>query len=113
MAVFQEENGISDFMSGYVGGQEQNPTYEEVHTNSTSHREGVQFFYDPEVISYDEILTFLWLSIDPGDSGGQFVDRGFAYTTAVFYLSKDQKVATAKTVLTGWKHRTDYKAFRL
>ncbi len=84
-AVFQETNGISDVISGYAGGQEVNPTYRQVYTGSTGHREAIQFYYDPEIISYTQILDILWTAIDPTDDGGQFVDRGFAYTTAIFY----------------------------
>ena len=97
-AVFQEQNGIEDVISGYVGGQEPNPTYKQVYTNNTGHREGVQFFYDPTVLSYEEILDLLWVAIDPTDDGGQFVDRGFSYTTAIFYHNDTQRQLAQKSI---------------
>ena len=90
-AVFQETEGIDDVISGYAGGQEVNPTYQAVYTNSTGHREAIQFLYDPSKIAFEEILDILWQAINPTDDGGQFVDRGFAYTTAVFYHNDEQK----------------------
>lgn len=97
-AVFQETAGIDDVASGYAGGQEVDPVYEDVYKNRTGHREAVQFFYDPDVISYAEILDILWQVIDPTDDGGQFVDRGFAYTTAVFYHDDTQKAAVEASI---------------
>lgn len=92
-AVFQETPGILDAVSGYAGGTEANPTYEDVYTQNTTHREALQISYDPEIISYEEILDIFWRSIDPTDSGGQFVDRGFSYTTAIFYHNEEQRLA--------------------
>ncbi len=89
-AVFQETPGVISAVSGYAGGTEPNPTYEEVYKNLTSHREAVQIVFDPAVVSYDELLTLLWQNIDPTDDGGQFVDRGFSYTTAIFYHDEVQ-----------------------
>ena len=97
-AVFQETEGVGDVISGYGGGQEVNPAYEQVYTNSTGHRESVQFFYDPNAISYAEILEILWQTIDPTDDGGQFVDRGFSYTTAVFYHDDEQKKVAEESI---------------
>ena len=90
-AVFQETEGVHDVVSGYAGGTEENPTYEQVYTNTTGHREAVQIFYDPAVIAYSELLDLLWRNMDPTDDGGQFVDRGFSYTTAIFYHSEQQQ----------------------
>ena len=98
-AVFQEQAGIDDVISGYGGGQEENPTYEQVaFEKSTGHREAIQFFYDPNVISYDEILDIFWRSIDPTDAGGQFVDRGYHYTTAVYYHDESQRAAAKQSI---------------
>ncbi len=91
-AVFQELVGVENAISGYAGGIEYNPTYEAVYKETTSHREAVRVYYNPEIVSYEEILDVYWQSIDPTDSGGQFVDRGESYTTAVFYESEEQKV---------------------
>ena len=90
-AVFQETPGVLAAISGYAGGTEYNPTYEQVYREQTSHRESVRVYYDPVVISYDELLDIYWHSIDPTDSGGQFVDRGMSYTTAIFYENDVQR----------------------
>lgn len=90
-AKFQETKGVLDVVSGYAGGQEENPTYEDVYMKKTGHRESIQIFYDPEIITYSELLDYFWVNIDPTDSGGQFVDRGKPYTTAIFYHNEDQR----------------------
>ncbi len=90
-AAFQETEGVTSAVSGYAGGTVANPTYEQVYTQSTDHREAVQVMFDPSVISYEELLDVFWRGIDPTDNGGQFVDRGFSYTAAVFYHSEGQR----------------------
>jgi peptide methionine sulfoxide reductase msrA/msrB len=90
-AAFQQTDGIVAAISGYAGGTVENPTYEQVYTMETDHRESVQVFYDPNTITYSEILDVFWRGIDPTDDGGQFVDRGFAYTTAVFFHNDEQR----------------------
>ena len=97
-AVFQETEGVVSAISGYAGGQEPNPTYKAVYTGGTGHREAVQVLYDPAVVSFDELLALLWQAIDPTDAGGQFVDRGFPYTTAIFYHDETQKSATDTSI---------------
>lgn len=79
----------------------ENPTYEEVSTGNTGHYEAVQITYDPEVISYRELLDVYWQHIDPTDPGGQFSDRGPQYRTSIFYHNTEQKeIATeSKTAL--------------
>ena len=57
----------------------------------TSHREAIHIVFDPQIISYDEILIKFWSQIDPTDNGGQFADRGFSYTTAIWYHTTEQK----------------------
>lgn len=90
-AALQPLEGVLDAVSGFAGGTEKNPTYEEVVQKKTGHREAVQVTYDPDVISYEELLDAYWRHIDPTDDGGQFGDRGFSYTTAIFYHDEDQK----------------------
>lgn len=92
-AVFQELDGVYEVISGYAGGTQLNPTYEDVFTQNTDHREAVQIYYDDEVVSYEELLEHLWPTIDPTDDGGQFVDRGFSYTTAIFFHDDEQQAA--------------------
>jgi len=83
--------GVVEVMSGYTGGSEANPTYEEVSAKQTGHYEAVKVIFDPSRLSYDEVLDQFWRNIDPTDEGGQFSDRGSQYRTAIFYLNEGQK----------------------
>ena len=78
-------------VSGYTGGFQENPSYEEVSSGSTGHVEAIQVHYDPSEITYEKLLDHLWKHIDPTDSGGQFVDRGPQYRSAIFYHDGEQK----------------------
>jgi peptide methionine sulfoxide reductase msrA/msrB len=88
---FDELPGIESVISGYTGGEKENPTYEEVCSNSTGHLEAVQITYNPEIFPYEKLLELFWQQIDPTDPGGQFYDRGESYKTAIFYHSENQK----------------------
>lgn len=90
-AYFQEHPGVIDAVSGYAGGSEQDASYLKVSEGTTLHREAVQITYDPQIISTDEILDIYWSHIDPTNSDGQFADKGFQYTTAIFYHNDAQK----------------------
>ncbi len=90
-AYFQEHPGVIDAVSGYVGGSEQDASYLKVAKGTTKHREAVQVTYDPKVISTEEILDIYWSHIDPTNTEGQFADKGFQYTTAIFYHDAHQK----------------------
>jgi len=92
-AYLQEAEGVVDAVSGYAGGEEATASYLKVSEGTTSHREAVQVTYDPRIISEEEILDTYWSHIDPTDTGGQFADRGFQYTTAIFYHNEVQKEA--------------------
>lgn len=83
--------GVLETVSGYTGGQLANPTYKKVSAGGTGHYEAVKITYDPEKISYSEILDVFWRSVDPTDDGGQFCDRGASYKTAIFVTSEEQK----------------------
>ena len=96
-SAFQETPGVSNAISGYAGGPEVNPTYKEVYTGSTGHREAVRVYYDPAVVTYPELLDVFWRAIDPTDPGGQFVDRGLPYTTAVFVRDEAQRAAAEES----------------
>ncbi len=87
---FQRE-GIVKVISGYTGGEKENPSYEEVCSGTTGHREGVFIKYNPEKISYENLLEIFWKSIDPTDPYGQFCDKGEQYKTAIYYLNEEQK----------------------
>ena len=96
-AGFQALEGVGGAINGYAGGEEFDPTYEQVYTHQTGHREAVLVYYDAQKTGYEELLQTFWQSIDPTDSGGQFFDRGFSYTTAIFYLDPKQKQAAIKS----------------
>jgi peptide methionine sulfoxide reductase msrA/msrB len=88
---FKKVDGVIDTVSGYIGGNTENPTYHEVSTGGTGHAEAVQVHYDPQKISYQELLDIFWRHVDPTDAGGQFVDRGSQYRPAIFYHDEEQK----------------------
>jgi peptide methionine sulfoxide reductase msrA/msrB len=82
--------GVIEVIAGYTGGKSENPTYKEVCRDNTGHFEAVQITYDPQRISYDQLLDVFWRQIDPTDAGGQFADRGTSYRTAIFYHDEEQ-----------------------
>ncbi|PRO66917.1 peptide-methionine (S)-S-oxide reductase MsrA [Alkalicoccus urumqiensis] len=90
---FEKLEGVDRVISGYTGGPEENPSYEEVSSGETGHVEAVQVYYDPEVISYNDLLEVFWRQIDPTDDEGQFVDRGEQYASAIFYHDENQQLA--------------------
>jgi peptide methionine sulfoxide reductase msrA/msrB len=92
-AYFQEAPGVITAISGYAGGDESDARYLAVAKGTTKHRESVQVTYDPQIISTEEILDIYWSHIDPTNQEGQFADRGFQYTTAIFYHSPEQEQA--------------------
>jgi peptide methionine sulfoxide reductase msrA/msrB len=96
-ADFEKLPGVVKVISGYTGGQKENPTYEEVSSGKTGHVEAVQVYYDPSQISYEELLDYLWKHIDPTDAGGQFVDRGGQYRSVIFYHDDGQKRLAEKS----------------
>ena len=89
--TFADLDGVIDVISGYTGGTKADPTYEEVSSGTTGHYEAVQVIYDPNIISYNDLLEFFWLHIDPTDELGQFGDKGSQYHTAIFYYNDEQK----------------------
>ena len=92
---FEEMDGVLSVTSGYSGGSTTNPTYENYSTGG--HIEVVEIVYDPARVSYDKLLDVFWHQVNPTDPGGQFVDRGHAYTTAIFYTTEAQKDLAEKS----------------
>lgn len=84
-------DGVISAISGYCGGTEPNPTYELVKSQQTLHRETVCIEFDPEIVSFGELLDMYFNGIDPFDAEGQFIDRGRSYTCAVYYTNPDQR----------------------
>jgi peptide-methionine (S)-S-oxide reductase len=89
--AFEGLPGVASVISGYTGGVEQNPTYEQVSSHRTSHLEAIQVRFDPRVITYAELLDVFWHNVDPTSAGGQFCDRGEQYRSAIFYESPAQR----------------------
>ena len=89
--AFEKTSGVIAAVNGYIGGKIPDPTYEQVSTGMTGHREAVEVTYDPGKISYAQLLEIFWQHIDPTDPGGQFADRGSQYTTAIYYLNDNQR----------------------
>ncbi len=90
-AVFQELKGVKKVESGYSGGHVKNPGYKEVTTGATGHAEVVQITYDPEVITYPELLEVFWKTHDPTTLNRQGADVGTQYRSVVFYHNEEQK----------------------
>ncbi|MEQ8308720.1 MAG: peptide-methionine (S)-S-oxide reductase MsrA [Hoeflea sp.] len=90
-ADFDKVDGVKETVSGYIGGEEDNPTYKTHVANGD--REAVRITYDPSAVSYDELLKTFFRTVDPTDDGGQFCDRGFSYTTAVYTVNAAQAEA--------------------
>lgn len=88
---FDEQPGIIKVVSGYTGGHVENPTYQQVCSETTGHYEAVQITFDPRVFPYEKLLELFWQQIDPTDAGGQFYDRGQSYQTAIFYHNEEQR----------------------
>ena len=89
--TFREMEGVLDVVSGYSGGDEVNPTYEDVKYQRTGHRETIHIDYLPEIVTFESLLEIFLSSVDPYDGGGQFIDRGHSYTLAIYYLNEAQK----------------------
>ena len=94
---FEDLPGVYQALSGYTGGKKKNPTYKEVARGKTRHVEAVEIHFDPQKISYEDILEIFWRNINPTDNGGQFVDRGAQYRTGIFYKSEEQKKIAEKS----------------
>ena len=92
-ADFEKVKGVKEAVSGFTGGTVENPTYKQVVRGGTGHVEAVQITYDPAQVSTDTLLSLFFRSVDPTDAGGQFCDRGFSYTTAIFATPEQMAAA--------------------
>jgi len=94
---FEQLDGVKSVVSGYSTGTSKNPTYKNYMLSG--HLEVVEITYNPKIVSYDKLLDVFWHQINPTDAGGQFVDRGYAYSSGIFYLNDEQrKLAQASKV---------------
>lgn len=88
---FEKLAGVKSVVSGFSGGKEIDPSYQDVSQGKTGHVEAIQIVYDSERVGYNELLEIFWTNIDPTDANGQFVDRGRQYASAIFYHDDQQK----------------------
>lgn len=89
--AYDKVDGVTETVSGYAGGDVEDPTYQQVTRGNTGHYEVLQVTYNPEVVSYEELLYHFWRNVDPVDGGGQFCDRGSQYLSAIFYHNQRQE----------------------
>lgn len=89
--IFEGQHGVKMAVSGYIGDSKETANYSDVSSGSTKHREGVRVVYDPAIMSYEKLVELFWTQIDPTDSEGQFADRGYQYTTAIYYSDEGEK----------------------
>lgn len=90
---FEKLDGVYAVESGYTGGKEVNPAYEEVGAGITGHVEAVRIHYDAKKVTFEQLLDTYWMQIDPTDKGGQFADRGRQYRPVLFYANEKEKAA--------------------
>lgn len=91
--------GVMSVVSGYTGGTVKDPTYEQVSSGGTGHAEAVEVTFDPDKVSYEQLLSIYWSNIDPTDEKGQFADRGSQYRTVIFVAADGSQTEAAKTSL--------------
>ena len=96
-AVYQRVDGVIDVKPGYAGGHVKNPTYKEICTGNTGHAEVARVEFDPELISYDQILNVFWQAHDPTTVNRQGNDVGIQYRSVIFYHSESQKETAEKS----------------
>jgi peptide-methionine (S)-S-oxide reductase len=89
--AFEGVPGVISVVSGYTGGHTPNPTYEQVSTEQTGHKESVEVTFDPSKITYNQLLDIYWHNVDPFDAEGQFCDKGDSYKAVIFYTNETQK----------------------
>ncbi len=109
-SIFEAQEWVKEAISGYIWGTEEEATYETVSTWKTKHRESIKVVYNPDVISYKTLVEIFWKQIDPTDKWGQFSDRGFQYTTAIYYKDDVEKSIANKSkdyLENSWKFDKD------
>ncbi len=100
---FDKIEGVISTTSGYTGGEIENPTYTQVSSGSTKHIEALKVEYDPKKTNYKELLKHFWKNVDPFDSRGQFCDKGYQYSGAIFYQDDNQKKLAEESLLMNQK----------
>ncbi len=95
---FDKLEGVISTTSGYTAGHKRNPTYREVSAGVTGHTEAIQIIFDPDKISYDELLKVYWKNIDPVAVDRQFCDSGSQYRSGIYYLNESQESAARQSL---------------
>jgi peptide-methionine (S)-S-oxide reductase len=95
---FDKLNGVISTTSGYTAGHKKDPTYKEVSAGSTGHTEAIQIIFDPNVVSYAELLNVFWKNIDPVAVDRQFCDSGTQYRSGIYYLNTAQEMAAKQSL---------------
>ncbi len=101
--------GVDSVVCGYSGGDEVNPTYEDVKAQKTGHRETIELDYDPANVGYDMLVDIYLANVDPFDGEGQFIDKGFSYTLAIYYQN-DEELSIAKAKIAELEAQSGKKA---
>lgn len=96
-AIFEQIEGVLDVRSGYAGGTTKNPTYKDVCSGRTGHVEVIQIDFNPQIITYEDLLDILWKSHDPTTVNKQGRDIGSQYRSAIFYHSEQQRIAAEES----------------
>ncbi len=94
---YDELEGVVSTEVGYTGGNVADPSYNQVTDGGTGHLEAMRVEYDPDTVSYEQLLNVFWKNVDPLDDGGQFCDRGYHYTTAIFVANDEQRAAAEQS----------------
>lgn len=92
---FETQPGILNVVSGYTGGHVANPTYEQVKSHTTGHTEAVEITFDPDIITYAQLVEIYWQQTDPTDAMGQFQDRGDNYRPVIYVANAEQRTIAA------------------
>ena len=90
--------GVDKVVCGYSGGDEVNPTYADVKAQKTGHRETIELEYEPKTVNYEKLLDIFLSNVDPFDGQGQFIDKGFSYTLAIYYQTDEEKEIALKKI---------------
>ena len=94
---FEHLDGVIAVISGYTGGNTPAPSYKQVSSGGTGHVEAVKVVYDPQKITYAQLLEYFWRHVNPTDAGGQFVDRGSQYRSVIFYATEQERMQAEKS----------------
>ncbi|OIP58979.1 MAG: peptide-methionine (S)-S-oxide reductase, partial [Candidatus Moranbacteria bacterium CG2_30_45_14] len=94
----QKAPGVREVVSGYAGGTVVNPTYSDVTSEKSGHREVVEIYYDGDITTYENLVHYHLMHIDPTDAGGQFYDRGESYQAVIFYTSEEERLVAERNL---------------